>query len=254
MLLCMKAGNELNFRGGHQQLHECGVHRSDSGFGAHSLQFGCLGVQLYGAHCLGSLVHNVYGWHVVCRFGFGAQVLSPLVRKVSAVHCTQCLCFSAHRLCSYGAYIGCAVPFIPGVHPLLLILMQPVKIMAAGSVNNCRRCASSPSNVHHCLGVDHLGVDHHLGDDQHLSVDHHLGVDHHIGVEHHLMLIALYGCAISPSENVCGRRSYLRTKDILGKYILGNKMLISKKYTNYSHDKVFFRRYNLFSRFPRCCY
>ena len=43
----MNAGNELNFRGGHQQLRECGVLRSDSGFGAHSLQFGCLGVQLW---------------------------------------------------------------------------------------------------------------------------------------------------------------------------------------------------------------
>ena len=182
MLLC-----ELNFRGGHQQLRECGVHRSDSGFGAHSLQFGCLGVQLYGAHCLCSLVHNVYGWHVVCSFGFGAQVLSPLVHKVSAVHCTQCVCFSALRLCSYGAYIGCAVPFIPGVHPLLLILMQPVKIMAAGSVNNCRRCASSPSNVHHRLGVDyHRGVDHHLGVDHHVGVDHHLGDAHHLGVDHHV--------------------------------------------------------------------
>ena len=88
MLLCMNAGNELNFRGGHQQLRECGVLRSDSGFGAHSLQFGCLGVQLYGAHSPCSLVRNVHGWHVVCSFGFGAQVLSPLVRKVSAVHCT----------------------------------------------------------------------------------------------------------------------------------------------------------------------
>ena len=98
MLLCMNAGNEPNFRGGHQQLRECGVHRSDSGFGAHSLQFGCLGVQLYGAHCLCSLVHNVYGWHVVCSFGFGAQ----------AVWCTKFLQFTAHSVCA-SVRTDCAV-------------------------------------------------------------------------------------------------------------------------------------------------
>ena len=67
-----------------------------------------------------------------------------------------------------------------------------------------------------------------------------------------VMLIALYGCAISPSENVCGRKSYLRTKDILRNYILENT---SKKIMQIIDTlKCIFRRYNLFSRFPRCSY
>ena len=102
----MNAGNELNFRGGHQQLRECGVQCIDLiQVSAPTLcSFGVLAC-IYMVHIVWcSLVHNVHGWHVVCSFEFGAQVLSLLVRKVSAVHCTQCAqivqLWRIYRVCS----------------------------------------------------------------------------------------------------------------------------------------------------------
>ena len=108
MLLCMNAGNELNFRGGHQQLRECGVHRSDSGFGAHSLQFGCRGVQLwctlseqFSAQCV-RLAHSVQFWiWSTSTESFGAQSYCSSLHTVCVLQCAQIVqLWRIYRVCS----------------------------------------------------------------------------------------------------------------------------------------------------------
>ena len=104
----MNAGNELNFRGGHQQLREYGVHRSDSGFGAHSLQFGCLSVQLwctlseqFSAQCV-RLAQSVQFsiWSTNTRL-FSAQSFCSSLHTVCVLQCAQIVqLWRIYRVCS----------------------------------------------------------------------------------------------------------------------------------------------------------
>ena len=94
----MKAGNELNFRGGHQQLHECGVHRSDSGLGA---VIWCTLSGQFSAQCL-RLARSVQIWiWSTSPEPFGAQSFCSSLHTVSVLQCAQIVqLWRIYRVCS----------------------------------------------------------------------------------------------------------------------------------------------------------